>query len=326
MSGTESTAMPDSPGPIPGAHAEGSPASRPAALPWGRLVYWSVLRELWEHRWCYIVPLIVAAVFLVGFAIGAARFPLPLLQDFLRTGAMPHVKVVGARLLEAPFDGASLTLMFTYLVVAVIYCLSALHSERWDRSILFWKSLPVSDTTTVVAKALFPVVLLPLITFVITVLTHGVMLMLGSAVLLARGVHVGALWAQIPLPPMWVALLYHLVTVHALYWAPIYGWLLLVSAWARRAAFLWAVLPVAAVLILEKLIFNTSVFARLLLSQLNGGEAAVPYRPGGAMTMQVPTLANLGAFLVSPGLWIGLAVFAAFLAGAVWLRRRQGPI
>ncbi|HEV2269042.1 MAG TPA: hypothetical protein VGR92_06255 [Steroidobacteraceae bacterium] len=321
MSSTESTAMPDRPDQPPGAHADGSPVCAPATLSSARLVYWSVLRELWEHRWIYIVPLIVAAVFLVGFVIAAARVPMTLPHEI-----HVHHKMSSARLIELPFDFASGVLMLTYIVVTVIYCLAALHGERWDRTILFWKSLPVSDFTTVVSKAIIPLVLLPLITFVIIVITQGIMSLAGSAVLLGRGINVADLWAQLPLLAMWAAMLYHLVTVHALYYAPFYGWLLLVSGWARRAAFLWAVLPIAAVMILEKLIFNTSVFAHMLLSQLGGGPAAIPFPPNGNMPMEAPTLANLGDFLASPGLWIGFAVFAAFLAAAVWLRRRQAPI
>ncbi len=320
MSSTESTAMPDTPEPLPGARAGGSPASGPAALSPARLAYWSVRRELWEHRWIYIAPLIVAAVFLVGFVIGAARVPIPFPRNVrFATRSLERV-------LEGPFDFASMALMLTYVVVAVIYCLAALHGERSDRSILFWKSLPVSDATTVIAKAVIPIVFLPLITFVIIVVTQGIMLLAGSAVLLGRGVDVAVLWAQLSLLPMWAATLYHLVSVHALYWAPFYGWLLLASAWARRAAFLWAGVPIAAVLIFEKLVFDTTAFGRMLLSQLGGGAAAVPFPPHGSMPMQAPTLANLGAFLTSPGLWIGLAVCALFLAAATWLRRRQGPI
>jgi len=321
MTSTESAAMPDSPEPLPGARADGSPVSAPAAPSSARLTYWSVRRELWEHRWIVVVPLIVAAVVVLGFVTGLVRLPLPLPlpHSHFTTTALPH-------LLEAPFDLAALILMGTYAVVAVIYCVAALHGERWDRSILFWKSLPVSDLITVIAKASIPIILLPLLTFAVTVGTQLVMLLAGSVVLLAKGVHVGALWPQIPFLTMWAALLYHLVTVHALYYAPIYGWLLLVSAWARRAAFLWASLPIAAVMILEKLIFDTSVFAHMLLSRLGGGPGTVSFPPHGNMPMQAPTLANLGAFLTRPGLWIGLAVLAAFLAGAVWLRRRQGPI
>jgi ABC-2 type transport system permease protein len=320
MSSTQSNDMPDAPEQPPGAHVGGSSVSGPVALSPARLMYWSLLRELWEHRWIYIVPLIVAAVFLVGFTIGAARIPFPLPHHV----RMPALSL--ARLVEVPFDLASGILMVTYLVVAVVYCLGALHGERADRSILFWKSLPVSDLITVICKAIIPIAILPVITMAIIVVTQGIMLLAGSAVLLGRGVNVAALWTQMPLLAMWGAMLYHLVTVHALYYAPIYGWLLLVSGWARRAAFLWAVLPIVAVLIIEKLVFDTSLFAHMLLSRLGGGPAAMPFPPRHNMPMEAPTLANLGGFLASPGLWIGLAVFAAFLAAAVWLRRRQGPI
>ncbi|MDE2447605.1 MAG: ABC transporter permease [Gammaproteobacteria bacterium] len=308
------TTIPD-PGPEPRA---GSPAFGSSTLPPTRLLYWSVLREFWEHRWIYIVPLIVAAVFLFGFVIGAARVPLMQMG-----GSRP---VPPMRLPEGASNFASGVLMLTYLVVAAIYCLGALHGERSDRSILFWKSLPVSDVTTVIAKASLPLVLLPLITFAITVGTQVIMLLAGSVVMLARGADAAALWSRTPLLSMWVALLYHLFTVHAIYYAPFYGWLLLVSGWARRATFLWAVLPVLAIIVLEKLVLGTMVFAHMLVSRLAGGPTAVPFPPPGHMNMAPPTLANLGAFLASPGLWLGLAVFAAFLVAAVWLRRRQGPI
>ncbi len=281
------------------------------------LVYWSLRRELWENRWLYVAPLIVAAISLLGFGIGLARLPLQ-----VAGGGSP----LAARLIKGAFGFASGVLMLTYLVVGVIYCLEALHGERRDRSILFWKSLPVSDLTTVMAKAGVAIMILPLITFAITVLTQGIMLLMASAVLVGRGASPAPLWVAAPLPQMWLALLYHLMTVHALYWAPLYGWLLLVSGWARRAAFLWAALPVAAVLIIEKLVFNTAVFARMLLSRLAGGPAAIPFMVRSDMPMQAPTLANLGAFFASPGLWVGLLILAAFLAAAVQLRRYQGPI
>lgn len=297
---TDSTAVPD-PAPEPGVGR--------AALPPGRLIYWSVRRELWESRFIYIVPLIVAALYIVAFAVGATRVPLP-----------------AARFLGDPLDLASIVLMLTYVVIAVIYCLGALHNERYDRSILFWKSLPVSDVATVIAKASIPIVVLPLITFAIIVATQGVMLLAGSAVLLGRGFPAAVLWSQTSLLPMWAAMLYHLLTVHGLYYAPIYAWILLASGWARRAVFLWAGLPIIAALIIEKLVFNTSVFARILLSRLMGGPAAIPFPPSGHMPMQAPTLADVAAFVTSPGLWIGFAVCAVFLAAAVRLRRYQGPI
>lgn len=283
----------------------GSPALLPASVPFLRVLSWSMRRELWETRSVYLAPSIVAGVILLGFAIGAIRAPLAITA--------------------ASFGFSSGALMLTYLIVAVIYCLEALYGERRDRSILFWKSLPVSDVGVVAAKATVPLLILPLITFVLTVLTQLVMLLIASAVLEGAGGSVSALWTMFPVLRIWTALLYHLITVHTLYYAPIYGWLLLVSAWARRAPFLWATLPVAAVLIIEKLVFNTSVLAKLLLSRLAGGPAAIPFHMG-IVPPSLPTLPDIGEFLASPGLWIGFALCAAFLTAAARLRRYQGPI
>jgi len=120
-------------------------------------------------------------------------------------------------------------------------------------------------------------------------------------------------------------LFYHLLTVHTFLHAPFYAWLMLVSAWARRMAFLWAVLPVLALLALEKLLFNTSYFGSLLLYQLSGGGTEAMTMPG-SMPMDPMTQVTPGHFLVSPALWMGLMLTAAFLAAAVRLRRYRDPM
>ena len=127
-------------------------------------------------------------------------------------------------------------------------------------------------------------------------------------------------------------LLYHLVTVHALWYAPIYAWLLLVSAWARRATFLWAVLPPLAIFAVEKIVFNTSYFAGWLAYRFSGPEAFnVSSSPGlsaqaGGVSMTGMTSLDPAKFFSAPGLWIGLIVAAAFLFAAARLRRYRGPI
>ncbi len=123
---------------------------------------------------------------------------------------------------------------------------------------------------------------------------------------------------------MSLVLLYHLVTVHVLWYAPFYGWLLLVSGWARRAPFLWAVLPLFAIGVLEKIAFNTSHFADLLKFRFMGGSEAGPM--AGSFVTDPMTHVTLGSFLSSPGLWIGLVIAAGFLAAAVRLRRYRDPI
>src|SRR5256885_12654252 len=97
------------------------------------------------------------------------------------------------------------------------------------------------------------------------------MLLLSSAVLLGSGLSVGTLGARMSFFHMSLMLLYHFLTVHGLWYAPIYGWLLLVSAWARRAPFLWACLPVLAVAVAEKIAFNTWHFGTMVATRMLGG-------------------------------------------------------
>jgi ABC-2 type transport system permease protein len=286
----------------------------PAAVPATRVFYWSVRRELWENRFIYIAPLAVAAVTLFAFSISAI---LGIWEIELRIG-LAH----GSEGVVMPYDMAAGLMMLTSILVSVFYCLDALHGERRDRSILFWKSLPVSDLTTVLAKASIPLVVVPLLVCVIIVAVQGIMLLVSSTVLLVSGHSVTAFWTQLSFFRMAMVTLYHLVTAHALWPFPVYCWLLLVSGWARRATFLWAALPLIAIAGVEQIVFHTWHFAELVGSRLIGNAQAAGYMfPSGPMTHITP-----GIFLTSPGLWVGFAVAAAFLAAAVRLRRYQGPI
>lgn len=303
---------------IPGSAAE-SPAVALAAIPATRRMYWAVRREVWENRSIYLAPLAVAAVILFGFLISTIRLPAKM-RAAAALGPMEQHHVVAQ-----PYFFAAGVMMLTTLVVGVFYSLDALHGERRDRSILFWKSLPVSDLTTVLSKAITPVAILPLVTFAISVGIQSIMLLVSTAVLLGSGLGVTTLWSQGSLFQQWLMLLHHLLIVHGLWYAPIYGWLLLVSAWARRAPFLWASLPLLAIGVVERIAFNTSHFAALLGHRLIGGPGGDEFMTG-SLSMHPLVHFTPVAFLGSPGLWIGLAVAAAFLAAAVRLRRYGDPI
>jgi ABC-2 type transport system permease protein len=296
----------------------GSQVIAPAVLSATRPMYWSIRRELWENRSIYLAPLGAAAVFLFGFLISLIALPQHRMSTVL---ALDPAKQRAA--IELPYEIAAGLIMGTAFIVGIFYSLEALYGERRDRSILFWKSLPVSDLTVVLSKLTVPMVILPLLSFVITVATQLIMLLLSSLVLLASGLNLAALWTHSSFFHVSLMLLYHIVTVHGLWYAPFYGWLLLVSAAAPRAPFVWAFLPPFVIVAVEKLTFNTSHFASMLLSRLAGPEAPAP--PGSSM-MDVMAALTPGLFLREPGLWIGLAIAAVFLFAAVRLRRYRGPI
>jgi ABC-2 type transport system permease protein len=286
-----------------------------------RPLYWSVWRELWENRSIYIAPLIVAVVEVFALAISTIglaerRRAVLLLDDPAKQRAA----------IEMPYDMAAMMMIFTVFIVGVFYCLDALHGERRDRSILFWKSLPVSDLTTVLSKVTIPLVVLPLVAFAMVVCVQLIMLLMTSANLLIHGMSPASTWEHVPLFQNWLVFLYGLVAI-ALWHAPIYGWMLLVSGWARRATFLWAVLPLIVIQIFERITFGTAHLAGFLKHRLMGfAPDAFDFR--GQPNPCIDSLAQLtpGRYLSTPGLWIGLAVAAAFVAAAVRLRRYRGPI
>ena len=292
----------------------------PSAVPLPRLFYWSLRREIWENRSIYLAPLAVAVVFLCGFLISLVHFPATLRALEALPAAQQRSAVVG------PYDVAAGVMMVTTILVSVFYCLDALHGERRDRSILFWKSLPVSDLTTVLAKATVPSLVLPVLTSVIGAILQLSMLLVSSAVLLGSGLSPAALWARLPWFRMSLLLLYHMLTVHGLWPLPVYAWLLLVSGWARRAAFLWAVLPVVAIAGIEALAFHTRHFLTFLGDRFLGAGAATTGAPSGLFPTNPIVHITPAMFLASSGLWGGFAVAAAFLAAAVALRRHQQAI
>jgi ABC-2 type transport system permease protein len=303
---------------VPGT-APGSPPVAPAAPARPRPFYWSVRRELWENRSIYLAPLLVAAFAVVALMIHAITMPSHmrgmLANDPVNPGVAADIHRVAAMLL-----------LVTAFVVAVFYSLEALSGERRDRSILFWKSLPVSDLATVLAKASIPLVVLPLVTFAVIVAAQLTLALLSTAALLVQGHGSAPLWRELRLLGSWGSLLYA-IGVIALWHAPIYAFLLLASGWARRTAALWAVLPLLAAGVLEKALFNTPYVWKAVKYRLIGwyGEAFavpapehIPFSPANQLTP--------GHLLSTPELWIGLALAVVLIAAAVRLRRYRAPI
>lgn len=298
-------------------------AVAPAQTARPRPFYWSVRREIWDNPSIYIAPLIAAGVVLLGCVLSAYRLPQ------MRRAALLLDPVSQRAALEMPYDLAAIMIMFTAFIVAVFYSLDALHGERRDRSILFWKSMPVSDGVTVLAKGFVPLVILPLLTFVTIEITQLILLLISTVALAPSGL-AGTTWALLPFPQLSLILLYGLIT-SALWEAPVYAWLLLVGGSARRATFLWAVLPWLALCAIEKLVLGSSYLAELLNRRITGGLEVgfdIAHQAKGAHVPVVDRLAQIDPtkFLSSPGLWLGLIVAAVFVAGAIQLRRVRGPL
>jgi ABC-2 type transport system permease protein len=282
---------------------------------------WSVRRELWENLSIVVAPLAVVATSELGFAIGAIRHG----KQFFTFAATQNGS--SQALVAVPFLFIAIGIVLTMLLVAVFYSLDALYGERRDRSIFFWKSLPVSDLTTVASKIAVPLLVVPVVTLAFILAAHLLLLLIGAITALFAGAPaLKLLWTQVPFLKIWIALTYAVVAM-TLWYAPVYAWLLFVSAWARRAALVWAVLPFFLLALLEKIAFNTRYIVELVKYRFAGefplAFAVDPHSRQAALELSTLTP---GRFLMSAGLWAGLLFAAVLFVIMVRMRRYREPI
>jgi ABC-2 type transport system permease protein len=283
-----------------------------------RLMYWSIRREIWENRSVYIAPLLVAAFVTMGALFNTLRLPGRIAKLSALNEAQQRATIT------MPFSAITGTLLMTAFLVGVFYCLEALQTERRDRSILFWKSLPVSDRTTVLSKAIIPLVVLPAIVFAFALTAHIVMIALSALILAPNPRGFALVFSHIKFFQTTFAMLYGVIAI-ILWHAPVYCWFLLISAWARRAAVLWAVLPLLVLAAVERTFVGTRLLFSILQNRMVGGiHLAFVFPPKGT-TVAVDPFAHLTPerFLGAPGLWFGLLFAAACLVAAIRLRRQR---
>ena len=281
--------------------------------------FWSVRRELWEHRSVWIAPLAAAGCVLFGFVVSLSRTP----HTLKNISKITPENLMAIRF--APFGIAALAIILTSVVVGIFYCLGTLYNERRDRSVLFWKSMPVSDWTTLLSKITIPLVVLPIIAFVVVCATEFLMYLLDRGATASRGGVFAQLWSTVPLTQVWVDVAYGIVTL-TLWHAPIYAYLLALAAWVKKGPFLWAIVPPIGLSVFEKIAFDTSYISGAIHDRFFDGFGAA--FSGGVASKHVFHLPVMdpAKFVTAPGLWIGLAIAPALLALAVWLRRGREPM
>jgi ABC-2 type transport system permease protein len=305
-----------------------------------------IKREFWENKGAFrTTPLVIAGLHLVGMLMFLITFnhfdnEFQSLKELIRFVSQQDVELRNQILYAANLESSvifSLVLAF----VVFFYLLGSLFDDRKDRSILFWKSLPASDTLTIGSKLLSAMIVAPLIFWVICVITYMVTMLLFSVVVMTLGENPWTLFLSLGNPfKAWslVLLSYFAQSIWAL---PLYGWLILVSSFAPRIPLLFAVLPPIILGVLELWIdflktFTLSdnlfgLFGRwfanspLIISgdmhENDGFGAALGIPITSDFDHQV-TVANMFDRLFSSDMLIGLLVATVFLAAALWLRRR----
>ena len=310
-----------------------------------------VRREFWENRSLWIVPAAAIAILtvlslymLVAVLWGHSQsvntidmqgthFYLDNLPDFAAADPAEVRGIIRA----TPLMLSSFLFSPMMQIVVFFYLLDSLYADRRDRSILFWRSMPVSDLRTVLSKLATAVLAATGIVFVATIAFELILLVLELIMGGVLGVH---LWVVLEHPltfiESWVMLAYGLLC-QAVWYLPYYGWVILASSWAKKTPFLWAVLTPLGVMFAEAWVFHTGHIAKLVFGH-NLRWAPLAFNIDMNMSPK-PQLADMlsfsrdlvtpesvGRFLLSPELWVGLVLTVGFIAGAVWLRRNRSEI
>jgi ABC-2 type transport system permease protein len=285
---------------------------------------WLVRREFWENKAIWIMPCCIGGALTIAALFGRVEIALPSLPQQNRSVAAMALFAFGAVFYAA------------MSIYSCWYLLECLYADRKDRSVLFWKSMPISDTATVLSKLFIGLIAVPLVYFAAADLASLLMAFILSARMSLGGAFSRPAFWQ---PTFWLQLqvlwLYVILTT-AIWFLPICGWLLVVSAWAKRAVVLWAILPPLAAMLAEHLFVRTHVIASVLSGRLLAGyrQAAfydpMPHHewslragdPATALESTWRTL-DLASFLSNPQTWIGVLCGAALIAAAIQLRMRR---
>lgn len=295
-----------------------------------------VRREIWEHRSIWVTPVAVASVITllaVAMVVAIGAFGEAMNADIGKIADMSAPENIRRAALAGSLIGNTMLFVVAMWFLIVFYCLDALYAERKDKSILFWRSLPITDAETVISKLLVVFLAIPIATFAAVVVSHLLNLIILSIWAATEGANPGRMiWGAVPLLDTWAAVLTFLIAL-PIWMAPLVGWLLFVSAWAKKGPLLRAILPIAMLPVLEYIVFRTWNLGEAILTRLSIYPMPIfdKIKTAGfdedelnsMLTENLSLVAWLdyGSFVTSLEVWAGLIICGLFSGGAIWLRR-----
>jgi ABC-2 type transport system permease protein len=291
---------------------------------------WLVRREVWENKAIWVAPAAVIGCLVVLILTGNVHLgPIGEAGDAAMFGDVPPE--LQTRLLVIVYAGLALVMDMVLGIVAFFYAIDSLYSDRRDRSVLFWKSLPLSDTETVLSKFAVAAILIPLIALAASLVAQLVIAAGGSVRLSMIGLPGSMMWAPEALFGGFTVALLWCVTA-MLWYAPIVAYLMLASAWAPRGPFLWAVLPPVGLWVLERVVVGSEHVGDFITDRLFGMYRLLGTRDEGGLEAlersdelsdigNLELVGSLREFYASPELWLGVVAAALLLAAAMWVRR-----
>jgi ABC-2 type transport system permease protein len=302
-------------------------------------------REYWENKGAFrTTPLVIGGLYIVFLLMSiftTAHFDSELytFREAVRVMGEQPAELRGLVMYQGML-GSSVFFTVVMAFVIFFYLLGSLYDDRKDRSILFWKSLPASDTLTLASKLLSAMVVIPTSFLLILIVTHIIMAIIGSLMIIGVDGNPWTLFLGLANPFKAWAMIAASWYAHSIWALPMYGWLMLVSAFAPRVPLLFATLPplIFAVLqtwieflrtftlknnimgVISEWMFNTPA---ILTAEVHDGVGEIAL--GVPLTQEFDhavSLVNMLDRLFSIHMLVGLVVAAVFLTAALWLRHR----
>lgn len=292
-----------------------------------------IKREIWEHRSLYFTPAVVGLVLILTgltglvFASGYQE-----IVDIFIVGAQNLAGEAERRAaMAAVLIGNTIPFLFAGAILTIFYALDSLYAERKNKSILFWRSLPITDAETVISKLLTAVLAIPLIAFVVIVVTHLLVLLIaGIFISIEGGSSLFLVWKSAPIFDFWAGLLI-ISLLLPIWFSPFIGWFLFVSAWAKRSPLLMAFLPLILVPTLEYWVLRTHLIADAMQTRFEQLPMFKDIDPeiffnereliASADAVSLISVIDIGKFLASPAMWAGVIVCGLFMTAAIYVRR-----
>lgn len=295
-----------------------------------------VQREIWEHRSIWVTPAAVATIttlLAVAMVLAVAAFGEILNPEIEKIADATVPESVRRVALAGFLLGNTTVFLIAMWFLVIFYCLDALYAERKDKSILFWRSLPITDAETVASKLLTVFIAIPLATLAAVVVSHLLNLIIVSIWLAAEGANPGRfIWGAVPLFDTWAAVATILIAV-PIWMAPLLGWFLFISSWAKSGPLLRAVLPIAILPILEYIVFRSWTLGEAIVTRLSLVTMPIfdSITSAGfdeddldsilATNLSLVSWLDYGSFLGSLEVWAGLIVCGLFSTAAIYMRR-----
>ena len=228
--------------------------------------------------------------------------------------ASPEAK---ARVIRAGLIFLGLPILLTVGFGLLAYSLSTFADERKDRSLIFWRSMPVSDLTTVLSKLLFVIFIVPLLVLPNIVLLQSVAIVSASIYFVTNDiVSFGYLWTSYFISD-WFRIIFSL-WAQALWSLPIFLWLMLAGTYARRPV-IGAAVPLVATIVLERIVFKTNEVLEFIENRLGFWSRADSF-PIASEEIRVVDISDIMLMLSTQAFWIGMIASAILVSGIVYTR------